>query len=210
MCTNTVAVFGGAFDPVHQDHLTLAKLCLSLKFCDELWFVPSPDRWDKTLFASAEDRLEMLRIGIGSVPHIRISDSELRMEEYRGSYVSLCALKGEYPGIRFRLLVGADSYGNIPHWRDPKHFFGTEYNGEQLLREFELIVFNRHGFPMPSAEEHLAKGFAPILTVGEPEGFCGKYSSTEIRRGLFFGHACPPGLSPEVYRYIVAHKLYRE
>ena len=36
MCTNTVAVFGGAFDPVHQDHLTLAKLCLSLKFCDEL------------------------------------------------------------------------------------------------------------------------------------------------------------------------------
>src|SRR5574344_403689 len=96
----------------------------------------------------------------------RISASELRMEEYRGSYVSLCALREEYPGIRFRLLVGADSYVNIPHWRDPKHFFGTEYNGEQLLCEFELIVFNRHGFPMPSAEEHLAKGFAPILTVG--------------------------------------------
>src|SRR5574344_256967 len=196
MCTNTVAVFGGAFDPVHQDHLALAKLCLSLKFCDELWFVPSPDRWDKTLFASAEDRLEMLRIGIGTVPHIRISDSELRMEEY--------------PGIRFRLLVGADSYVNIPHWRDPKHFFGTEYNGEQLLREFELIVFNRPGFPMPSAEEHLAKGFAPILTVGEPEGFCGKYPSAENRRGLAVGRTSPPGLSPEVYRYIVAHKLYRE
>ena len=60
MSSKSVAIFGGAFDPVHRDHVRLARLCLDLKLCDELWFVPSPDRWDKKLFASPADRLAML------------------------------------------------------------------------------------------------------------------------------------------------------
>ena len=42
-----VAIMGGAFDPVHMDHVTVARLCLRNNLCDEVWFVPSPDRWDK-------------------------------------------------------------------------------------------------------------------------------------------------------------------
>ena len=39
MSSKTVAVMGGAFDPVHRDHVYVAELCLKKGFCDEVWFV---------------------------------------------------------------------------------------------------------------------------------------------------------------------------
>lgn len=209
MSTKTVAIFGGAFDPVHEDHVHLAKLCLDLNLCAELWFVPSPDRWDKKLFASAEDRLSMLDLVIGDDPRIRISEMELNMGDYRGSYVTMTKLREEFPEVNFRLLVGADSYEGIPHWRDPLHFFGTEFNGEKLLREFELIVFERRGSPRPDAAAHAAKGYAKMFWVGREGGFDGKFASREIRKELFFGTGkCPEGLNPDVFEYIRSHGLY--
>ena len=138
-----VAIMGGAFDPVHMDHVTVARLCLKNNLCDEVWFVPSPDRWDKTLNASPEDRFAMLEMVTSDEPRFVLSDEEIRQGDFRGSYVFLKGLAGKYPDVNFRLLVGADSYGNIPHWRDPLHFYGTEYNGHLLLRDFGLIVFAR-------------------------------------------------------------------
>ena len=44
MSIKNVAILGGAFDPVHDDHLALAKVCLEKGICDEVWFVPSPNR----------------------------------------------------------------------------------------------------------------------------------------------------------------------
>lgn len=210
MSIRTVAIFGGAFDPVHLDHVRLSKLCLELNLCDELWFVPSPDRWDKKLFASAEDRLSMLDLVVGDDPRIRVSKMELDMGDYRGSYVTMTMLRDAHPGVNFRLLVGADSYEGIPHWRDPLHFYGTEFNGERLLKEFELIVFERRGVSRPDAEAHRAKGFARMFWVGRENGFDGKFASRDIRKELFFGAGnCPEGLDPKVFAYIREKGLYR-
>ena len=206
-----VAIMGGAFDPVHMDHVTVARLCLKNNLCDEVWFVPSPDRWDKTLNASPEDRFAMLEMVTSDEPRFVLSDEEIRQGDFRGSYVFLKALAEKYPDVNFRLLVGADSYGNIPHWRDPLHFYGTEYNGHLLLRDFGLIVFARNGYPQPNIEEHLAKGYAPLFWLGEKEGFVGKFSSTAIRRELLYNRGVKPaGLAPAVYEYILENDLYSE
>ena len=206
-----VAIMGGAFDPVHMDHVTVARLCLKNNLCDEVWFVPSPDRWDKTLNASPEDRFAMLEMVTSDEPRFVLSDEEIRQGDFRGSYVFLKGLAGKYPDVNFRLLVGADSYGNIPHWRDPLHFYGTEYNGHLLLRDFGLIVFARNGYPQPNIEEHLAKGYAPLFWLGEKEGFVGKFSSMAIRRELLYNRGVrPAGLAPAVYDYILENDLYSE
>lgn len=206
-----VAIMGGAFDPVHKDHVTVARICLERGFCDEVWFMPSPDRWDKTLNASPEDRFAMLELAFSGDKRMVLSDLEIEQGDYRGSYVFLMGVKQKFPDINFRLLVGADSYGNIPHWRDPMNFFGTNYNGHLLLRDIELIVFARNGYPKPNVEEHMTKGYAPLLWLGPEEGFNGIYSSTSIRKSLFYNiGTCPPGLEPSVYQYILEHNLYRE
>jgi len=206
-----VAVMGGAFDPVHRDHVTVAKLCLENELCDEVWFVPSPDRWDKTLNASPEDRFAMLELVTSDEPRFILSDEEIRQGDFRGSYVFLQKLKEHFPENNFRLLVGADSYENIPHWRDPLHFYGTEYNGHLLLRDFELIVFARNGYPEPDRVAHAEKGYAPLSWLGKNEGFVGKFSSTAIRKELFCNRGKKPeGLAPEVYDYIIKNDLYNE
>jgi len=205
-----VAVLGGAFDPVHKDHVTVAKTCLDRGFCDEVWFMPSPDRWDKTLNASPEDRFAMLELAFSGDKRLVLSDLEIRQGDYRGSYIFLMGLKEEFPDINFRLLTGADTYDGIPRWRDPLNFYGTNYNGHLLLRDIELIVFARKGYGKPDLVQHKANGYAPLLWLGPEEGFNGKYSSTEIRRSLLKNREkCPEGLEPSVYRYIIDNDLYR-
>ena len=82
-----VAVLGGAFDPVHLDHIRVAKTCLQQGFCDEVWFMPSPDRWDKKLNASPEDRFAMLELAMEGDPRLILSDLEIQQGDFRGSYV---------------------------------------------------------------------------------------------------------------------------
>lgn len=206
-----IAIMGGAFDPVHEDHVKVARICLSRGLCDEVWFVPSPDRWDKTLNAAPEDRFAMLELVTSDEPRFVLSDLEIEQGDFRGSYVFLKGLAERFPDKNFRLLVGADSYENIPHWRDPLHFYGTEYNGHLLLRNFELIVFARNGYVQPDVAEHKAKGYADLFWIGEKENFVGRISSTGIRKSLLCNRSeRPDGLAPEVYRYILEHDLYRD
>jgi len=206
-----VAVMGGAFDPVHEDHVKVARLCLQHGFCEEVWFMPSPDRWDKTLNASPEDRFAMLELVTSDESRFILSDLEIQQGDFRGSYVFLMGLKEKFPDTNFKLLVGADSYENIPHWRDPLHFYGTEYNGQLLLRDIGLIIFARNGYPKPDEKVHLAKGYAPFCWIGAESGFVGKYSSTQIRRDLLRNrNEKPAGLDPKVYDYIIENDLYRE
>ena len=83
MSIKNVAILGGAFDPVHQDHVTVAKTCLDRGFCDEVWFMPSPDRWDKTLHASPEDRFAMLEMAFLGDKRLVLSDLEIQQGDFR-------------------------------------------------------------------------------------------------------------------------------
>ena len=146
--------------------------------------MPSPDRWDKVLKASPEDRFAMLELAFSGDKRLVLSDLEIEQGDFRGSYVFLMGLKEKFPDISFRLLTGADTYEGIPHWRDPLNFYGTNYNGHLLLRDIELIVFARNGYPQPDMEQHKRNGYAPLFWLGPEQGFNGVYSSTAIRRSL--------------------------
>lgn len=213
MCSSerrNIAVLGGAFDPVHKDHVAVARSCLDHGLCDEVWFMPSPDRWDKTLNASPEDRFAMLELAFSGDKRLVLSDLEIKQGDFRGSYVFMMGLKEKFPDLNFRLLTGADTYDGIPHWRDPLNFYGTNYNGHLLLRDVELIIFAREGYSKPDMEQHKANGYAPLHWLGPEEGFLGKYSSTAIRKALLCRYnQCPEGLDPVVYDYIRSHDLYR-
>ena len=94
-------------------------------------------------------------------------------------------------------LVGADSFLNLPHWRDPI----------RLLALAEWIVASRPGFslndlsalhltPQQYARVHL------LETVHED------ISATSLRQRLHSGDTCADLLPAEVSSYIQAHHLY--
>lgn len=207
--SKTIAIFGGAFDPVHQDHVSIGRMVIERNLADEVWFVPSPDRWDKMLYATAEHRLAMLRLAIGDETRFIVSDLEIRLGEFRGTYQFLRTLAEAAPDSSFRLVIGADSYASIPKWRDPLRFYGTEFNGDLLLREFGLILFARVGYTLPNLDEHVAQGYVPFAVVGPEEGFEGSCASTHIRAALVHREPVIPGLPPQVLDYVMAQNLYR-
>lgn len=203
-----VAILGGAFDPVHCDHLQMASAALAHGHCDEVWFLPSPDRWDKRPHATAEHRLAMLRLACKdtSLP-ISVRDSEIHAGQYRGTLHMLRRLHRDHPGIRFLLLVGADSLVRIPDWRDPLEYDGTNPNGLELLREFPLIVYPRDGYPQPDPLDFRGKGWMEPCLFSDVAP--GRLASSQLRSKLWRDSQSHVQLPAGVWEYIRNHRLYR-
>lgn len=75
-----VCILGGSFNPIHLGHLILANTVLEKLNLDEIIFVPcfiQPIKGDKE-FASANHRLEMIKLAIENNPKFTFSDIELR------------------------------------------------------------------------------------------------------------------------------------
>lgn len=212
-----VAIFGGAFDPIHNHHLQMAYECLNFGYCEEVWFTPSPDRWDKKLIASVDRRLDMISHAIAGEKRFKLCLDEVEESEYRGSYVFLNLLSERYLDYEFRLLVGSDSYPNIKYWRDPKNFYGDgSYNGYLLKRDYALIILPRQDFQkdMESVAEDQKKNPLEIKGIydfreSNLKAVIGNISSTEVRKRIKLRKAS--GLIPApVLKYIDDKKLYLE
>lgn len=145
-----IGLLGAAFDPPHFGHLLLAQTALQAAQLDEIWLIPSPSRWDKSLVASGQQRLEWLRAAVSLCPEVlrkklRVSDIELKQPAYRGTYWLVEELRRQNPSTLFSLVLGWDSFVGIPSWRDPTT---STMNGEQLLASTHCFVS-----PRPNAQE---------------------------------------------------------
>lgn len=194
MSTSTIGVFGGAFDPVHLDHIAMGQKLLDRHICHKILYIPSPTRLDKTPVAPAAHRLAMLHAACAANPQMAVSDLEIRLG-YRGTYALLHSLQNQYGMTDFKLIVGADTYPHIPNW----------IKGERLLREFELIIFARQGYPLPELNAHLQKGYKGLAVIND---FHGTWASSSLRPQLWRNPQASQALPVGVWAHIKAHQLY--
>lgn len=183
------ALYFGSFNPLHCGHLSLAKYVMYHCEIDRFIMVLSPHNpfKDKDELAEPAERLSALRREIsifngrlreelGSrrgenigprCREIEISDIEFGMEEPLYTYNTLCEFGRRSPGTEFHLVVGADSFRSLPHW----------YRGEDILREFRVIVYPRRGFDV----KEMAGRYKALYLDDAP---LNDISSTEIRNGI--------------------------
>jgi nicotinate-nucleotide adenylyltransferase len=144
-----IGIFGGTFDPVHQGHLILAEQAREQGRLDEVWFIPAPRPPQKEAGAITrfEQRVEMLTLALAGQPAFRVD----RIEEHREgpSYTAdtLTELRHRHPEHEFWLLIGGDSLADLPTWREPA----------RIVRQAGLLVTERAGVPLPSAEDLRAR-----------------------------------------------------
>lgn len=190
-----VGIFGGTFDPPHLGHLQLAEACVAHGLDLVLWVPNHQNPLKGETIASAEDRLEMVRLMIEDQPQMAVSDIEITREGPSFMVETLEELKIAQPDWDLWLILGADSLANFLDWHYP----------ERIIRMAKLAVAVRPGTDLDALIEEQPELIRDRLDMVEMAPF--PASSTEIRAQLAAGEPTP-ALHERVAEYIAAKGLY--
>ena len=118
----SIVIYGGSFDPIHNGHLRIARAA-SLFLNADVIFVPSKTpRW-KTPEATPAQRLEMLRLALkkdGSSA-FSIDLFELKSKDDANYSIDLVRhMALTHRNAKLYLLIGADEVNAFPNWKDPE------------------------------------------------------------------------------------------
>ena len=190
-----IGLFGGTFDPVHLGHLRAAETAREALGLDLVVFIPCglpPHR--STPLSSGADRLEMARLAAATHEAFEAWDTELRRDGPSYTVDTVASLVRERPQDDFVLLVGADTWPEMPGWREPGRLFALA----------EVAVAERPGSPFPDPQPPFP-GTRPVHAVRGPAL---EISATAIRerarRGLSVRYLVPDAVA----QYILSRRLY--
>lgn len=113
----TIALFGGSFDPPHIAHEAIVRALLNIKEIDKVIVMPTYlNPFKSQSFAPSELRLKWLREIFSDYKNVEISDFEISKAEKVPTIESVKYLLKTYKKIY--LTIGADNLENLHKWRD--------------------------------------------------------------------------------------------
>jgi len=192
-----IGLYGGTFDPIHLGHLRAAENAREALALDLVAFVPSAVPPHRVSPASPPgDRLEMTRLATTPYAGFAVWDDELRRSGPSYTVETVDAIVRARASDSFVLVVGADTWPEIPSWREP----------ERLLSLVEVAVVERPGFrsgPEPKPPFASSRGVRHVSGPGLP------LSATAIREQARAGHSVRFLVPDAVADYIAERGLYR-
>lgn len=181
-----IGIMGGTFDPIHIGHLVAAETVREGLGLDEVWFMPShiPPHKAEAGF-SAEERMQMVELAIGTQPAFRTLDIELRRGGVSYTVDTMGELAAKYPDADFHFIIGTDMVNYLPKWNRIEELAG--------LTRFAAV--GRGGYELH--EEVVPEAVANVIDYFDMPQL--EISSTEIRGRLKSGRSA---------RYLVPEKVY--
>jgi len=183
-----VGLYFGSFNPIHHGHLIIANHVVQSTELDQVWFIVSPQNPLKPSLGLLNEyhRLYLIKIAIDGEKHLRVSDIEFKLPRPSYTIDTLTYIHEKYPRHDFSIIMGSDSYQNLPRWK----------NYEQLLKNTEFYIYVRAGFEnIPDynhAKTHILQ--APLLQI----------SATHIRdilkEGKSIRYLVPDSVKEEIER----------
>ena len=200
-----VGLLGGSFDPVHSGHVAFAQAARRALELDRVLFLPTahPPHKPERKFAPPLHRYVMVELALLAESGLFASPVEWTPGRAAYTVETVEHLAAERPGWKFVLLIGADSFGDLPQWR----------RWEDLVAQVEIAVAVRPGWDLeslraaaPEALRAAVDGGRVHFLANAPVGL----SSTELRAALARGENPPDGsLPPRVLDYACKYNLYR-
>lgn len=194
-----ILLFGGTFDPVHNEHVKLVKGGIKELSPDKIVVIPSfipPHKSEAS--ASPEDRLNMARLAFSFDERIEIDDLEIKRGGQSYTYLTVTYFREKYPDAEIFFLIGGDSFFDFDKWVYP----------EIITDKCKIVVVSRGEFTEKlitrNAEFEKTYGYkAKILS------FNGDItSSTYIRYCLMLGVGAE-NIPESVGEYIEEKGLYK-
>jgi nicotinate-nucleotide adenylyltransferase len=180
-----IGLYFGSFNPIHNGHLIIASYIVQNTTMEQVWFVISPQNPLKKSSSLLNEyhRLYLVQVSVEDEPALKASDIEFRLPKPSYTIDTLTYLSEKFPSHEFSVIMGSDSFQNLPQWK----------NYKQLLENYPVYVYERPGFQAENIYENAKVIFlkAPLLEI----------SSTYIRKMILNGKSI---------RYLVPEKVRME
>ncbi len=222
----SVALYGGSFDPVHLGHLTVARAAVEKFGLERVYFVPADVQPLKAQqkVTNFYHRYAMLAVALAGekkfLPSLLEAPEIVRASGKPASYSvdTVARLRARLdPGTRLFFLIGMDAFQSIAQWRAPV----------ELLRSVEFIVASRPGYPLQDVTRLLPAPLQPdeagsrrLMESGSLEtngatihllpDVNEDVSATAIREAARRGEGLEEFVTPTVAEYITKLKIYDE
>jgi nicotinate-nucleotide adenylyltransferase len=202
-----IGVFGGAFDPPHWAHRSIAEAALQQLDLDMLYVLPTGHAWHKSrALTPAAHRVAMCEEAFAGLQPLCIDQREIRRSGPTYTADTLAEISAEHPGASLYLLLGADQLLAFKTW----------IRWEEVMGRATLVVANRALHIGADADPHQQEAQS-LSGVGLPfvplEMPLHNISATAVRAHIHGASRRFPDLDvlvPEgVARYISEHHLYQ-
>jgi nicotinate-nucleotide adenylyltransferase len=215
-----LGIFGGSFNPIHTGHLVLAESFRERLLLDRVLFVPAavPPHKDPGDLIPALHRYAMVTLAVAGHPAFGVSDVELQRPGPSYTVETVEALAGEWPGARRFLLMGSDTFLDLPGWRTPERLgmwvtlavgdrTGSPFDPEgaaarAVLDRVGCRRFTRVPPEAPESEEPHPGSALLVETCSLP------VSARDLRRRRGAGESLRYLVPLAVADYIAQHRLY--
>ena len=197
---NSIAIFGGAFDPITPGHVAVAEFVLNFStIFDYVWIMPCFKHIYNKNMEDAKHRLEMCKLATKHDRRIIVSDYEIKNKLGGETYTLVKKLLNEdfaKHQFDFSIVIGMDNANTFEKW----------VNFEDLERLIRFIIIPRTGVEIIHKNNWYLKPPHMFLI---PEIPLPETSSTYVRNELkshpFYDRNM---LNTDVYNYIIKNKLY--
>jgi nicotinate-nucleotide adenylyltransferase len=180
--SETLAVFGGSFNPPHVAHTLVAAYVLASQACDRVVVVPTAQHAFGKGLADFSHRVRMCELAMANLRGVEVSSIEDTLPAPNRTLHTLEALGRIHVGAKLRLVIGSDLLAETHAW----------HNFARIEELAPPIVIERQGYARAGVD-------TPALPA---------ISSTEVRRRLSTGQSTEGLLTPAVARYAIDHALY--
>uniref|UniRef100_A0A7V3RH02 Probable nicotinate-nucleotide adenylyltransferase n=1 Tax=candidate division WOR-3 bacterium TaxID=2052148 RepID=A0A7V3RH02_UNCW3 len=189
-----IGIFGGLFDPPHIGHLILGQWVLEEFNLNRIIFIPAFKPPHKDIYSPFKHRYKMIEISIRDNKRFFLSDIERYIRGKTYTYKVLQFLKKSnplYSESDLYLIIGADQWNEIEHWKKP----------DTIFRYAQVVVLPRPNYNIKDNSPFYKKimlSNAPLIDI----------SSTMVRERIKAGLSIDYLVIPEVQDYIKREKLY--
>jgi len=199
----SIALFGGAFNPVTLGHLQTAKFILEhCPSISEVWLTPCYKHQYGKGLAPDNQRLEMLTLATAEEKHIQVFDYEIAYTLPGDTYTFLSRLLVDraYGEFQFYMAIGMDNAATFARW----------YRAEEVKKLVPFIILPRKGYEAPQNPwyKHGEGNFHLDLTRKPHPPM--EVSSTQVREAIAKQDISylKTSLDFKVLDYIITNKLY--
>jgi|TARA_B110000305_G_scaffold2948_1_gene2826 nicotinate-nucleotide adenylyltransferase len=186
-----IGLYFGAFNPVHDGHVSVANYVLNNCKLDKVWLILTPQSPHKrnNILIDFKHRYSMLQIAFEKHKNILPKDVEKNLQSPNYSIDTLEYLKAKNAKNIFSVIIGNDNMDKFTTWK--------EYN--RIIENHKIYVYPRKSLlgesKMVHQNIHYLNG--PHIDV----------SATGIRKSIAANQVSNLKIHPKVFKYLTSNNI---